>query len=150
MGEHSANDGHQRARTASSGNQAPSPRGYNRTNTASSGSLGGGVAWAGSSKSQNTARRLVGGSFSGSTHQPPTLSRGEAFHERSEWQTPVAAISFLGFNPKPRGVEMVSHAFRPLLGNDAGGVQLGGSGDTADDRATARARMGDRRIYGRL
>ena len=42
----------------------------------------------------------------------------------------------------------VSHAFRPLLGNDAGGVQLGGSGDTANDRATARARMGDRRIYG--
>jgi hypothetical protein len=29
----------------------------------------------------------------------------------------------------------VLHAFRPVvLGNDAGGVQLGGSGDAADDR----------------
>src|SRR5215472_12352152 len=27
----------------------------------------------------------------------------------------------------------VSYALRPLLGNDAGGIQLGGSGDTADD-----------------
>src|SRR5262249_37275474 len=44
----------------------------------------------------------------------------------------------------------VSHAFRPVLGNDAGGVQLGGSGDTADDRPTARARMGDRGLCERL
>ena len=44
----------------------------------------------------------------------------------------------------------VSHAFEPLLGNDAGGVQLGGSGDTADDRPTARARMGDRGLRERL
>jgi hypothetical protein len=42
------------------------------------------------------------------------------------------------------GLIRVSHAFRPLLGNDARGVQLGGSGDTADDLPTARARMGDR------
>ena len=33
----------------------------------------------------------------------------------------------------------VVHALRPVLGNDAGGVQLGGSGDTTDDRPTARA-----------
>jgi hypothetical protein len=43
-----------------------------------------------------------------------------------------------------------SHAgFRPLLGNDGGG---GGSGsrDTANDRPTARARMGDRGLCERL
>jgi hypothetical protein len=45
---------------------------------------------------------------------------------------------------KAAGGFRVVHAFRPVLGNDAGGVQLGGSGDTADDRPTARARMGDR------
>jgi hypothetical protein len=44
----------------------------------------------------------------------------------------------------------VSHAFRPVLGNDAGDIQLGGSGDTADDRPTARARMGDRGLCERL
>jgi len=44
----------------------------------------------------------------------------------------------------------VFHAFKPVLGNDVGGVRLGGSGDTADDRPTARARMGDRGLCERL
>jgi hypothetical protein len=44
----------------------------------------------------------------------------------------------------------VLHAFRPVLSNDVGGVQLGGSGDTADDRPTARARMGDLGLCKRL
>jgi hypothetical protein len=48
------------------------------------------------------------------------------------------------------GSREVSHAFRPVLGSDAGGIQLGGSGDTADDRSTARARMGDRGLRERL
>ena len=41
---------------------------------------------------------------------------------------------------KPSVALGLLYAFRPVLGDDAGDVQLGGSGDTADDRATARAR----------
>ena len=56
-----------------------------------------------------------------------------------------------GEGDRREGALRVSHhAFGPVLGNDAGGVQLGGSGDTADDRPTASARMGDRGLCERL
>ena len=43
------------------------------------------------------------------------------------------------------------YSFGSVLGNDAGGVQRGGSGaTTADDRPTERARMGNRGLCERV
>ena len=54
-----------------------------------------------------------------------------------------ASLEGSGFEKEPAAAWDL-HAFMSVLGNDADGIQLGGSGETADNRTTARARMGDR------
>jgi hypothetical protein len=71
--------------------------------------------------------------------------RCAAHHLRNRFQRGVAVPL-----KKAANGFRVLHASRPVFGNDAGGVQLGGSGGTADDRPTARARMGDRVLCERL